>query len=186
MEVPRLKPEQFLFIREARGLTQEDFAVLLGTSQTVVSKWETGATVQSPRYFERMKKMLLLFSGDFQSPPPLQGSDIEIAKALNIRIIQILYVQNEIAHLSHLIEGCDQEDDALLLAYHDEIKAIRGATDWLIHFATNAAWWAKHQKVYTSVSGKVPTFDRWEAIVRWYKIGHDIPIYNPSVNKLYR
>lgn len=97
MEIPKLRPEQFVFIREARNLTQEDFAAILGVSQMAISKWENGKSVQSKRYFNIMKDTLLLFSGDFQSPPPLQGLPIQVSKALNIRLFHILYVQNEIA-----------------------------------------------------------------------------------------
>lgn len=97
MEIPRLRPEQFMFIREARNLTQEDLAAILGVSQKAISKWENGRSVQSARYFNIMKDTLLLFSDDFQNPPLLQGLQIQISKALNIRLCHILYVQNEIA-----------------------------------------------------------------------------------------
>lgn len=185
MEIPRLRPEQFIFIREARNLTQEDLAAILGVSQRAISKWENGKSVQSRRYFNITKDTLLLFSGDFQSPPPLQGLPIQISKALNTRLCHILYVQNEIAKYERIISDCDPCETKRIEAHETEISVIRTAANWLIHFANSADWWIKHSPVGASAAGKSTMCDCWESILRWVKIGSGIPIYNPYLEKLY-
>lgn len=41
--------------RRVMGLSQDKLAVLLGTSQMTVSRWETGQFSPSPEYLEKLK-----------------------------------------------------------------------------------------------------------------------------------
>lgn len=52
-------PEQILAIRNALGMTQEEFARVMGTTTTSISRWERGISNPSKMAIKLLKQMLI-------------------------------------------------------------------------------------------------------------------------------
>lgn len=58
------------YYRAAKGLTQEELAELMGTSQAAVGMWETGARMPRADKLPKLAKALGCSVSDLFNPPP--------------------------------------------------------------------------------------------------------------------